>query len=309
MRASPDHLLLSDHPRGSHSRGHDQPWQGVSLCISGFGGQHAPLKRILLDWFDFLGGRPGEVVYVDGGSAKPSRDALCRLLHEGFIDRLELLHPDHWENHPHRCYIQEHQSGRLATLDYLCFVKLDTLSYRSGRDQWLKDAFALLEDPTVFAITNSHLVDPMVPSTDHTGLLRGDFASLNFALMKRSAFESSMQSHLQDSMTKRFKNELPTDLDADKGYERALIEWAWRAHCRRFGRCTLAWPESSEWMIFHMNKSGRKLLKYRSAMRRFDGVEQYFDLPKALYRPPITGLKATGRLLENLVRKLKSKRV
>ncbi len=293
--ASPDCLK----PDANH------PWRSVSLCISGFGGRLGPMRRVLLDWFDFLGGRPGEVVYIDGGSNLNTRRSLTHMLDAGLIDRLELLHPSHWENHPHRCYIQEHQAGRLASLDYLCFVKLDTLSLRTSRPLWLNDAFTLLEDPNVFAITNSHLVDPMTPSVQHPGLLEGDFASLNFSLMKRSAFEAAMESQVGELLASRFKEDLPTDLGADEGYERALVEWAWRAHCRAFGRKTLAWPESREWMIFHMNKHGSKLMKYRAAMRRFNNVEPFFDLPKALYRPPIGGLGALGRKLEGAVRSLR----
>lgn len=264
------------------------------------------MRRILLDWFDFLGGRPGEVVYIDGGSNTDTRRALTHLLTEGHIDRLELLAPSHWENHPHRCYIQEHQAGRLATLDYLCFVKLDTLSFRAHRPLWLNDAFALLKSPDVFAITNSHLVEPMTESPGHPGLLEGDFASLNFALMKRTAFEDAMASQTPELLASSFKSELPSNLGADAGFERALVEWAWRAHCRSTGRKTLAWPESRDWMIFHMNKSGRKLLRYRSAFRQFVGVEPYFDQPKALYRPPIKGLSKLGRSVEAAVRTIRT---
>lgn len=296
-RATPEQVTID--PR--------QPWASVSLCVSGFGGTLGPMRRILLDWFDFLGGRPGEVVYVDGGSDASTSRALSALLREGHIDRLELLTPDHWENHPQRCYIQEHQAGRLATLDYLCFVKLDTLSYRADRPLWLNDAFGLLDDPSVFAITNSHLVDPMQPCADHEGLLEGDFASLNFALMKRTAFRAAMASQVPELLDSAFKAPLPTDLGGDEGFERALVEWAWRAHCRSFGRRTLAWPESREWMIFHMNKSGSKLMRYRDSFRRFDGVEPYFDLPKALYRPPIRGLSKLGRSVEGSIRSLKKR--
>src|SRR5437870_3114917 len=85
----------------------------VTLAISGFGGGRA-MRRVLLDWFRFLGGRPGEVVYVDGGSGRLTTRVLSGLLHRGLIDRLELLNPRHWENSYDRCYIQEYRAGRLA---------------------------------------------------------------------------------------------------------------------------------------------------------------------------------------------------
>ncbi len=289
-------------------RASSRPTEAVSLCISGFGGRLAPMRRVLLDWFQFLGGRPGEVVYVDGGSAAPTHRALTTLLTEGHIDRLELLHPANWENHPHRCYIQEHQAGRLATRDYLCFVKLDTLPLRRGRDTWLEHAMTVLDEPQTFAITNSHLIDPMQPAQDHADMLESDFTSLNFALMKRSAFTASMEAQLPEMLHSAFRAEPPADIGAEPGHERAMIEWAWRAHCQAMGRRTLAYRESRDWMIFHINKQGSKLMQYRAAMHHHAGVEAYFDTPKGLYRPPITGISQFGRTIENAVRRLKGRR-
>ena len=278
----------------------------LSLCGSGVGGRLSPMRRVL-DWFDFLGGRPGEVVYVDGGSSANTRRALTTLLDEGHIDRLELLHPANWENHPHRCYIQEHQAGRLATRDYLCFVKLDTLALREGRDDWLDQAITVLDEPQTFAITNSHLIDPMQPVEEHDDMLASDFASLNFSLMKRSAFIASMEAQISEMLRSGFRTEPPTDIGAEAGHERAMIEWAWRAHCPARGRRTLAYRESRDWMIFHINKQGSKLMQDRAAMRRRDGVEAHFDKPKGHSRPPIRGDSQFGRSIESAVRRLRGR--
>lgn len=275
----------------------------VTLAISGFGGTRAALRRVILDWLEFLGGRPGEVVYVDGGSERRTTAALAGLLHDGLIDKLELLTPAHWENSFERCYIQEHQSGRLATRPYIVFVKPDMLPLRSGFDRWLEEDLAALDRPGVFAITNTHLIDP--PAGREGPYLVSDFASLNFALMKRSAFEESMRGQVGAFIEGGFRGEYPAHIRTEDRYRRALIEWAWQQHCRQHGLRTLGRAESNDWMIFHINKGGRKLLRIRERMRARDGVAAYFDKPKGLYRPPLSGLQRAGKSLEGLARRLR----
>ncbi|MBL8963928.1 MAG: hypothetical protein JNK70_07640 [Phycisphaerae bacterium] len=280
------------------------PWESVTLSVSGFGGTRA-LGRVLEDWFEFLGGRPGEVVYVDGGSGPGTVRALCGLVRAGVIDRLQLLNPNSWENDFHRCYIQEHDSGALARRPYIVFVKPDVLPRRRGHGHWLSRDMAVLDDPGVFAVTMTHLVDP--PSGRRDGYDVHDFASLNFSLMKRSSFHEAVHSRIGAFIDGGFRGEYPAGIDCQEKYRRALIEWAWRDHCRERGLVTLARPESHDWMIFHINKSGRKLLSLRRRMHAGEDVERHFNRPKGLYRPQPRGLSRLGRAIEGVVRSLRGK--
>lgn len=275
----------------------------LTLAISGFGGSRATLGTVIGDWLEFLGGRPGEVLYVDGGSGRRTTAALTSLLHAGVIDKLELLTPAHWENSFDRCYIQEYQSGRLATRPYVMFIKPDMLPFRRGLDGWLEDDLAALDRPGVFAITNTHLMEP--PSGREGPYLISDFASLNFALMKREAFEGALAEQIGAFIGQGFRGEFPANIDCEPRYRRALIEWAWRQHCRARGLRTLGRAESREWTIFHINKSGRKLLSIRRRYRAREGVEACFDTPKGLYRPPLRGLQRAGKAVEDAVRRLR----
>jgi len=275
----------------------------VTLAISGFGGSRPALRRVILDWFEFLGGRPGEVIYVDGGSPKRSTSALVALLHEGLIDKLELLYPEHWENSFHRCFIQEYQSGRLATRPYVMFTKPDVLPYRRGAEEWLAEDIKALDRPGVFAVTNTHLIDP--PAGREGPYLVSDFASLNFALMKRRAFEAAMREQVGTYIDGGFRGEYPAHIRTEERYRRALVEWAWHQHCQKHGLRTLGRAESHDWMIFHINKAGRKLMRIRARMRAGHGVEACFDKPKGLYRPPLTGPERAGKAVEAFVRKLR----
>jgi hypothetical protein len=279
-----------------------QALESVSLCISGFGAS-AATRTILEDWIGFLGGRPGEIVYIDGGSDAAAARRLAGLCACGLIDRLELLNPAHPENSFERCYIQEYRSGAIATRPCLCFVKLDMLPYRQAHAEWLAEDLATLGDPGVFAITNSHLID--APTGRRAGYLAYDFASLNFALMRRDRFHAALREQIGPLIAANFEGPYPEHLCPDPRWRRALIEWAWQAHCRRHGLVTLARPESHDWTIHHINKKGRKLLEYRRRYRERDGVEAFFDQPKGLYRPPLRAWQGWGRAIEGTVRSLK----
>lgn len=279
------------------------PLERLTLAISGFGGTGRALRRVLLDWYEFLGGKPAEVLYVDGGSGPATVRALTSLLHKGLIDKLELLTPEHWENSFDRCYIQEYQAGRLATRPYVMFIKPDMLPFRRGHDGWLATDLAALDESGVFAVTNTHLIEPAAGREGE--YLVSDFASLNFALMKREAFETAMRSQIGAFIDAGFRGEYPPHIRSEPRYRRALIEWAWQQHCQARGLRTLGRAESRDWTIFHINKGGRKLLSIRRRYRARDGVEAFFDKPKALYRPPFTGLQRAGRGLEAAVRRVR----
>jgi hypothetical protein len=274
----------------------------VSLCMSGY--RHtSTLERVLGDWFEFLGGRPGEVVYVDGGSPLADTRRLVKLVASGLITRLETIAPDSWENHFHRCYIQEYQSGRIATGEVLVFAKPDTLPFRRGHEGWLSADIAKLAEPGVLAITNTHLIDP--PSGREGPYLVHDFASLNFAMMTRARFMEAMDYSAAEFVAGHFRGDYPESIVCEEQYRRALVEWCWSRFAREKGMRVLAREESPEWMIFHINKHGRKLLSIRAAMRRGEGITPHLNKPKGLYRPPPTGLKRVGKEIENAVRRLK----
>jgi hypothetical protein len=288
-------------PTGSAS---GQALDRISLAVSGFDGG-VEMGPVIQDWFDFLGGRPGEVVFVDGGSRLSTARRLAGLAQRGLIDRLELLNPGHWENSFDRCYIQEYRSGFLATRPYILFVKPDMLPWRQGHDGWLAEDLETLEQPGVFAITNTHLLDP--PRAAEGRYQVHDFASLNFTLMKREAFHAALREQIGDLIDSNFRGPYPEHLQPDSRWRRALIEWAWQAHIRRHHLRTLAREESADWTIYHVNKKGRKLLQYRRAYRARRGIESYMNKPHALYRPPLRAWQRWGRGVEGVVRRFRGR--
>lgn len=280
-----------------------RPLEVLTLAISGYGGGRE-LSRVLLDWFRFLGGRPGEVVYVDGGSPRPTVRQLTAMLCRGLLDRLQLLNPDHPDSTADRCFVQEYESGRLATRPYVLFVKLDTLPFRRGYSQWLAEDLATLERADVLAITTTHLLDE--PLGQDGPYLVHDFASLNFCLMKRAVWDAAMRETIGPFAASGFTGAYPAGLCDEPRWRRALIEWAWQRYCRQHGLRTLARAESRDWTIMHVNKSGRKLLEYRRRYLAREGIEAFLNVPHALYRPPLRAWERGGRRLEAGLRALRN---
>lgn len=277
----------------------------MSLVISGFGATRAT-PVVLRDWIEFMGSRPREVVCFDGGAPAGQQRRLERLAAAGLIDRLELTTPGSWESARERGYIQECLAGLAASSELLLFAKLDTLPLRRGHGDWLERDGALLDDPRIFAITNSHLLDAPRGARTVGGVryLEHDFASLNFTLVRRERFARAIEERMGAFVRSGFRGEFPA-VGCAPEERRALVEWAWRDHVRAHGLVTLARSESREWMVFHINKRGRKLLAIRRAMRAGRGVEAFWDRPHGLYRPPLRAWARAGRAVEGAVRGLR----
>jgi hypothetical protein len=108
----------------------------ISLVARNYG-DGIVFEDVLLDWFDFLGGKPGEVVIVDGGSNAETQAMYWDLFQRGLIDKLQIIQRDHDEHDHERGFIQVHTAAALATKPYLLWFNIDTLPYRKGHDNWL----------------------------------------------------------------------------------------------------------------------------------------------------------------------------
>ncbi|TSA39767.1 glycosyltransferase, partial [bacterium] len=238
--------------------------QRLSLAISGHQGAGA-IRVVLQDWIEFLGGRPAEIVYVDGGSDVDTLRELAALKADGLIDTLELTPKDAWENHRDRCFIQEYRSGVLCTKDLILFAKLDTLPFRKGHEDWLAQDVAALDKADVFAIS----LPPAQPPLSHWLGTRGeyeasDFVSLCFALMKRSEFTRACREQMGTFIDSSFRGEYPAHIAARPyviaGLRRALVELLWTEHCRRHKFVALSRFQTPEYQVNHVNLWGPALL-------------------------------------------------
>ena len=176
----------------------------LSLVTSQFG-DSTTFAEVLGDWFRFLGGKPGEVVVVDGGSDPAAQAEYWHLFNAKWIDKLQVIHANHPDNQGGKetCYIQEYGAIALATNPYVLFFHSDTLPYREGHADWLEQALGYLERADVFAVTGS----VNLPSFHHAawdGWFFTDKVSMNFALLKRRVLLRAIYEFGDDFILSRF---------------------------------------------------------------------------------------------------------
>jgi hypothetical protein len=244
----------------------------ISMVCANFG-NGMNIAGILEDWSAFLGGKPSEVLMVDGGSDQATNDHYWSLFSKGMIDKLQILRKDHPDNHKDKCFIQEYYAGALASMPYLLFFKIDTVPYRNGHDGWLTAAMQHLERPDCFAVGGSFNFD----SRHHAawpGWYFSHKCSLNFALMKREKFMAAMHEFAGDFILSGFRKGHPL---AGKPDERFLIERAFEAYMERHQQYTLAREEDETWSVAHTNLRDEALSRARESFLSRRNVATYIE--------------------------------
>jgi hypothetical protein len=233
----------------------------VSMSAANFGNAEA-LADVLSDWIAFLGGRPWEIVLVDGGSSPATHAVYFDLFQKGLIDKLQLIGPNHPDNDKNTCYLQEHAAGAIGSKPYILWFKSDTLPYRAGHEDWLPRAIELLDRPDTFAVGGSFNMPVKHHDAPFPGWYFTEKCSLNFALMKRTRFVEAMQEFAGPYIASNFSGISPV-ADDGKGSPRYLVEVAFETYLKKHGVYTLAKVEDETWTVFHTNASGKRLVKVR----------------------------------------------
>lgn len=250
-----------------------QALNDLSLVVANYGNA-AAFRDVLNDWIGFLGGRPAEIVVVDGGSDAKTQEVYWNCFREGLIDKLQIIRPTHPENHKDLCFIQEHTAGAIASRPYLLFFKSDTLPYRQGHENWLAEAMGHLDRDDTFAVGGSF----NVPSKHHDawpGWYFSHKCSENFALMKRASFMAAMEEFAGRYIASGFREDSPQW--ANKYQHRYLVELAFERYIESHGKYTLVREEDSTWTVFHTNVLGEKLVKVREDYLARKNVETYMN--------------------------------
>jgi hypothetical protein len=244
----------------------------VSLVAANFGNAQT-FADVLGDWFKFLGGKPGEVVVVDGGSDASAQAVYWQLFTAGKIDKLQIIRPTHPDNHKDLCFIQEHTAGAIASKPYLLFFKSDTLPFRQGHEDWLGHALEYLDREDTFAVGGSF----NVPSKHHEawpGWYFSHKCSENFALMKRENFMKAMEEFAGEYISSGFRGESPAQKTRQARY---LVEVAFEQFIRKHQKFTLVKVEDPTWTVFHTNAAGADLAKVRQDYLARRNVEKYMN--------------------------------
>ncbi len=248
----------------------------VSLVTNNFG-DALVFADILLDWFRFLGGKPGEVVVVDCGSDRETQTIYWNLFKEGLIDKLQLIQSNHEDNYGgiESGYKKEYTAGAIASKPYLLWFHVDTLPYREGHDNWLEESISYLERDDVFAVGGSF----NLPSKHHDawpGWYFSDKCSLNFVLMKRSTFMKATHEFAGPYIMAGFKGENPAEVMVP-GKARYLFEVAFEEYIQRNKMYTLCKVEEPTWTVFHTNTHEERLKKTREKYLARKDIERFMN--------------------------------
>lgn len=244
----------------------------LTLVTANFG-DGLVLREIMQDWFDFLGGRPGQVVVVDNGSNRQTQDASWRCYQEGLIDKLLLVKPDHCDTGRHINYIAEHTAPAIATKPYILFFKIDCLPWRRGLDDWLVRAMEQLERDDTFAVGGSFNCDARHHDA-WDGWYFSHKCSENFALMKRERFIAAMEESMGQYISSGFRGPLFIQHADERHY---LMELAMERYMQKHGLYTLARKEDADWTVFHTNVHDERLSKVRDDYKARRGVNRFMN--------------------------------
>jgi hypothetical protein len=239
----------------------EQALQQISMSAANFGNPEV-FSDVLDDWLAFLGGRPGEICIVDGGSDPATHEVYWKLFQAGKIDKLQVIRREHPDNHKDTCYFQEHAAGAICSNRYILWFKSDTLPFRRGHDDWLPQAVELLDRPDTFAVGGSFNMPVKHHDAPFSGWYFTEKCSLNFALMKRQSFIDAVGEFGGKYVASNFTLTSPIP-DNGKGSTRYFMESAFESYMRNHQLYTLAKVEDETWTVFHTNAAGPRLAKVR----------------------------------------------
>ena len=250
----------------------------ISMISANYG--NLPLaEAIHKDWFRFLGGRPGEVVFVENGSPFQDQALLFEGVKKGWITKLLSVRPGAYDIGKHQAYIAEISALAMATRPLVLLYHLDVLVGRHGHDEWLVDAYKQLLDPKVFAIGGSFNAPAKYADLDADWYLSKKLSG-NFALLPRARYQESWLRVASEFLRSGFREEHPLPMAARRfimevGLERMLASNDWFTRVRR---------ESPDWNVFHTNLNGEQLAQARARFLTGRGVDAYLNAGDVLMR-------------------------
>jgi hypothetical protein len=252
---------------------------GLSMITANYGNLELA-EAIHKDWFRFLGGQPGETVFVENGSPLPGQTALFNGVKNGWITKLLSVRPGAFDIGKHQAFIAEVSALAMSTKRNVLLYHLDVLVSRRGRDEWLIDADRRLQNPSVYAIGGSFNAPSKSSDYDDDWYLSKKLSG-NFALLPRTRYQDAWLRVAGSFLRSGYREEHPLPIPARRfimevGLERLLESRDWRTMVRR---------ESRDWIILHTNLNGAALAEARERFFAGEGVERYLNAGEELALP------------------------
>jgi hypothetical protein len=236
----------------------------ITLCTFSTG--HTMVREVLEDWFDFLGGKPGQVIFA---TLQNPPQIYEELLTERLVDQIIRL-----ESNNRSIYEVDPEGIRAAVeaakTDWVLLVKLDTLPFRIGNENWLNEDMRAVQEFNCLGLTGSgstyyeiHLAKPPYSKIQ--------CFSNNFSILKRKDWLSIQDTYIG----KNFDGPLLQDPKFKGDDIRGSNEEAITTYLREKGQYMLVRWQTMEWSVFHVNVWGEKLKKVRELYLERKGVERY----------------------------------
>lgn len=251
----------------------------LALCTFSTG--PTMVREVLGDWIEFVGGRPREVIF-----AVAERDGVVppiyeELQAEGKIDRLVRLEAG--GRAPEAMNAEAMGAAvAAATAEWLLVVKLDTLPYRAGHENWLAETMEAIVRGGFAGLTSCFFYNEAEPSVPGYKALQK--LSENFTIIRRADWVEALDETLAGG---GYHGEAARRDPRFAGDDHRIInEYALGDWLIRRGKRMLMKLESRDWSVFHVNVWGERLRQVRDSYRKRVGVDKYLNIEIRRHRPP-----------------------
>lgn len=251
----------------------------VSLCTYSTG--PSMVREVLDDWLQFLGGRPRRVIFaVSSFTGTPL--IYEELRREGLIDQILDIKANsrsvmEVEPEATRSVVEA------ADTEWILLIKLDTLPFRSGHDDWLAHAMERIQRHGLFGMTgSSHM---MTLTTLEEGYSLTQKFSNNFSIFRRSDWLNAVGT----CVGRGYDQGIACSPQFQGNNLRYINEYAIESYLEQAGRHMLVKHESGEWSVFHVNIWGESLRKVRKSYRNRQRIKRFLTTgnpPRGPFRYP-----------------------
>jgi hypothetical protein len=163
--------------------------------------------------------------------------------------------------------------------EYVLLIKLDTLPFRRGFENWLAEDLALIERHGLFGATGGFLI-PDLTRLNATHSLAPKYSN-NFSLFRKDDWLSVIRRWLSDGSAGAF-NQDPRYQGDNVRYG---LEVAIESYLSEAGKHMLIRHESSNWSVFHVNVWGERLRAVREQYLTRKGIGPFLNTGRPVTRP------------------------
>lgn len=224
------------------------------MVVSGFN-HGAVLADILQDWFTFLGGKPGEVVVVDGSSDNATQAIYWQLFQDRVIDKLHIFRDQHDLRDRNQKDRQDYTAAAISNKPYLLLFGLGTIPQRQGHDHWLNEAIDYLDRDGVFAVSAAD--NPLAKQSDAwDGWYYSTDYNPAFMVLKRSMFMAAYHGFASNFILSGFQGDNPA---IAINPQRSFRDLAFSQYCKTHNLLTLCRATAPDWQPFFAQPDGDRL--------------------------------------------------